>query len=466
MNKKIAYIIILLLFSIFYLYYGLTVETPKFPNLRIVGTVGLCQFVFSIFSSIKTGQKIISPYVLFLIAMYIFQTGQSLLYAFNIVSERDLVTVMDETYAGVFNAQLITFAFLAFFQIGSLCSRVSNPRSLTYYQDPEPQLHRLRIAGWIVATLTVYPYYKELINSVILTMTKGYGALYQQEVKIGMDNFLSVFADYFIPALICLFIGYKNKPIMRLAITAIFIINAILILLIGARSEAVIILGLILILYNYLIKAFTRKALVIIGGSAYVLLLVLSNIASVRGQTTKSMAEVINVEESDNSGAVEAIGEMGGSMYCLIETTKLIPEKEDYRYGTTYLYALTSIIPNVGFWDIHPAKVHANLDEWLTNTLELDFGTGYSMVAETYINFWLLGIFWMMFFGWIVSKVFGQLGVARSRNNMAYVTFVLIVFWFALSIPRSSFIILVRGIFYYALPFYWIARGYIIKQRY
>lgn len=52
---------------------------------------------------------------------------------------------------------------------------------------------------------------------------------------------------------------------------------------------------------------------------------------------------------SNSNAFYSAISEMGGSMYPMITTMEIVPEREEFRYGSSYLYSATSIIPNLGF---------------------------------------------------------------------------------------------------------------------
>lgn len=455
----------LLLFCVFYVVYGYIVNFPQYDDLRVVGTIGLLQFAYSIHTSIKNGQKLISPYIVFLMVMYIFHVGQSLMYPFNVITNRDLVGFMGITASGVFKAQLISFSFLAFFQIGSLLCNIHSYKKAINSSYPK-QIIRLKRIGWFLAIVSFYPYYSELIHNAILSMTFGYGALYEGEAKIGFANFGSILADYYIPAIICLYIVYKNNNKARLLIVGILLFSCGVILVTGGRTEAVIILLLLLILHNYLIKSFTRKQLIAIGSFGVIVLILLASIAQMRSNTSRSFNDTFDISENtSNNGAVEAIGEMGGSMFCLIWTDEIVPQTEEYRFGSSYAYAFTSIIPNLGFWDIHPAKKHANLADWLTDKKGLSFGTGYSMIAEAYINFGYFGALLMILMGYLITNVFGRLKSYTITRNVASTAFVLVLFWFSLKIPRNSFIGIVRAIFYFALPIFWYTRGYILKHK-
>ncbi len=464
MTKKIG-IVILLLLVVFYYIYGTQVDIPKYENLKIIGTAGLIQFVLSIYLSLQNGQKIISPYVIFLIAMYLFQTGQSLMYPFDIVTERDLVGFYGITVGGVFNAQLISFSFLSFFQIGSLAYNPKSIQNIAYNSNFDYQNKRIIHIGWFIVIISVYPYYNELIQNAILSMTKGYGALYEGEEKVGISNLQGILADYFIPAMICLFIGYRKKKWERIAVSAVLLLNSIIILITGGRTEAVIIMALILILHNYLVKSFSKKDLIVIGGASLMVLTLLSGISKMRSETSRDIKDTFIIQSNDDENPIaDAIGEMGGSMFCQIWTEEILSRTNDYRLGTSYAYSLTSIIPNLGFWDIHPAKEHANLGHWLTQEKGLSFGTGYSMIAEAYINFWIFGALFMFLLGYVATAIFGRLDNAITVGNIAFTAFILILFWFSMKLPRNSFIGVVRAIFYFSLPICWYTRGYILKR--
>lgn len=465
MNRKTA-IGLLIAFSIFYVIYSFSVDSPTFENLKVLGTVGLIQFFVSVYSSIKNGQRLISPYIVFLTVLYIFQAGQSLMYPFDIISKRDLVGFIDITTDDVFNAQVVTLAFLAFFQIGSLLCKVDEKKFNKSEETESFQKKRLIKVGWFLAIISIYPYYQELIHNAILSMLRGYGALYEGEAKIGIANLQSMIADYFIPSVICLYIGYRNNKTARIIISSLLLLNCAIILVTGGRTEAVIIIALLLILQNYLVRRFNKKELSIIGVGGVMVLVLLAGISKMRSNASRNFEDTFSISsENSSNGAVDAIGEMGSSMFCQIWTADIMSETNDFRYGSSYAYAFTSIIPNLGFWSIHPAKEHANLSHWLTTEKGFSFGTGYSMVAEAYINFWIFGAFMMMLLGFGLTKIFGMLGNAITGRNVAFTAFIMVFFWFSLKLPRNSFIGAVRAVFYFALPIYWYTRGYIISLK-
>jgi oligosaccharide repeat unit polymerase len=214
----------------------------------------------------------------------------------------------------------------------------------------------------------------------------------------------------------------------------------------------VILLAILGILYNYLVKRFTRKWLVIGAVGICFLLQVLAIVASFRSSGLNAASkEGVKIE---NNAAVDAVAEMGGTMFCLIKTENIVPSKQPYRYGKSYVYAFTTLIPNLGFWEIHPAKKESNLGDWLTEELGLGYGTGFSMTAEAYANFGYFGFIAFFFWGWFLANIFGKIEISAQTRNYALMAFSLILFWFFLKLPRNCFINLVRPIFFVAAPIY------------
>lgn len=442
--------IILPFFCLLYVCLGVLVIHPTMQTLSIMGWLGLIQLLYSIISWLKRGNQFISPYVIFLITLYIFSFGQSFLWAFGFEFERTLIGFKGIVISEVFDAQVITLIMLAFFQIGA-----SNIRTRRIAHDGGPIVDtskRLKEIGWAFFIISFLPYSIETYQNMILSLSGGYAALYGGPVKIGISNWAGIIADYCIPSLICLFIVYRQNKRARSIITTFFVINIIVILITGGRTFAVILLALIIVLYNYLVHKFSKKWLLIgaIGGLFFLQLL--SYIADVRVERDQSISvEAINLEKN---GAVDAIAEMGSSMFCLIKTMDLVPDYYDYRYGRSYAYAFTSLIPNLGFWDIHPAKKEANLSDWLSDTLGLDYGTGFSMCAEAYANFGYLCFIVFFFWGWFVANIFGKIEISVLKKDYALLAFLLVLFWFFLTLPRNNFINLVRPLFFIATPIY------------
>lgn len=443
--------LILILLSIIYVIIGNTTQQPSMQSLGLMGWLGFLQLVYCIISWMKRGNQFISPYIIFLFALYIFSFGQSFLWALGVKGQRMLVGFYGITIADIFYAQVLTIVMLAFFHIGASYWITKKAKPLSRQQFGNDNIARLKTIGWLLFLVSVVPYVTETVNDMIMSVRMGYGAIYG-EGKVGFDNLGGFIAEYFIPSVICLFIAYKDNKSVLWFLVVILLMNIFAIMITGGRSNAVIIIAILLVLYNYLIKRFTKKWLLVGVVGVILLLQVLSFVGATRTQGGRSVT-VDDIKIEDNA-AVDAIAEMGGSMFCLIKTQELVPEKYDYRYGKSYAFAFTTLIPNLGFWDIHPAKKESNLSDWLTDALGLDYGSGFSMCAEAYANFGNLGFIVFFFWGWFFASVFGKIEISVETRNYALLAFLLILFWFFLKLPRNNFINLVRPIFFIAGPIY------------
>ena len=469
--NKLIWIVVLLLYAILINIYTLGVSFPDFETLRAMGSWGIGLLLLCIISWHHSGKELISPYIFFLIALFIFSYGQSLLYTFDLISERrDLIGQRGVTIPQIYEAQKATIYMLIAFHIGALFVDLIRKKQTinTAITEEGPiyinGIQALKKIGITLFVVSFIPYFYELIHNMIISITLGYVALYEGKVKIGFANSLSFIADLFIPSLICLFVAFKdNKRIIRIIYgLSGFIILSILIT--GGRTEAVILLSLIILLRHIVIKNFNKKELFIIAIVGCFTLSALTIIGNTRTQKHRNLDSFTSVNEKHNqNAAVDAIAEMGWSMFPLIKTQGIVPENQEYRYGKSYLYSLTTLIPNMGFWEIHPAKKEANLSSWLSRTLNASFGTGYSMCAEAYINFGPYAPIMMLILGMAISFVLSGFS-SQNNKNIPFLIFSIIIFWFCLKLPRNSFIGIVRSIFFYTLPIYLYIKYKIAKS--
>lgn len=456
--KKYRFIFLIVLLVLAVFFYSQLTFHPGYGDLRIMGALGVVLLLVSLWSWKYTGKEWIGPYPFFLVALYLFSFGQSLLYAFDIVSEkRDLLGFQEITVQQLFDAQALTLIMLAFFHIGALLS-LEKPGRHLFCPGKNQYTGRIRAVGWVLFVVSAVPYFSRLIRSLALSMAYGYGALYEGEEEVGVSMIDKYIADYFIPSLICLFVGYRQNKIMRYFIFGICLFNILAILLTGGRTYAVIIAALLVLLYHYGVRRISARGGVLLAAGSVFFLVVLSVVSQFRSEAGRNVAAYLQNDNQVENGVTEAIAEMGSTMFCLVKTREIVPAQEDYRFGRSYAYSFTSLIPNLGFWKMHPARREANLGDWLTNKLRLNYGTGYSMCAEAYINFGGFGWLMMLLLGFVLGKIFSKTNGNTLQENPALLIFSLILFWFCLKMTRNSFIGFVRALFYYALPVYYVIR--------
>ena len=106
---------------------------------------------------------------------------------------------------------------------------------------------------------------------------------------------------------------------------------------------------------------------------------------------------------------VGIMGELGGSMATLLETMILVPSNYGHLYGSSYLYALTWLIP--GFLTNNVWQ-KASMNNWIDTVRYTGSGWGFSTTAEAYFNFGFAGVLVFIIVGLAVGKLFK--GLDRS----------------------------------------------------
>lgn len=424
-------------------------------HLRALGWLGVVQLAVSLRSWQRLTGSWFVPYTVFLGAAYVFTFGQSILDLFGAVTPgRDLREVFDPD--SIYAAQYVTLLFLGFFHIGALSglrpTRHPLPaaaRSPFEEQCRDNQLRGLRAVGWIFVAVSSIPFLLECARTYVVVSQLGYGGLYEVESRIGLDNLVAILAQYFVPGLLCLLVGSGGRG--RIAIVGLLSLYVLFLMYVGARSGGVVLAVVLLVYYHNCVRRFRIGQFAVLSLCGYLFVGALGVIAHTRDDADADfMASYLGRKEENPF--LEAVSEMGGSMYPLCATMRLVPQRFDYRYGTTYLYSLGSVVPNLGFWDLHPAMRHGDLGGWLRRTLDLGYGPGYSLVAEAYINFGYGGFLFMLFFGFVLSRLFDLSPLRRA--NPLYVLLSLLLCFLILKTVRNSFLATVRSMVYYLLPIY------------
>lgn len=441
-------------------------------SIKMMGWIGIIQLVFSIHSWSKQTGTSLTPYVIFIFAAYTFTFGQSILYVFDCVSpERDLMASFSPNQ--IYLAQKSTLIFLNFFHIGALlsCGRLKKRKSLYMVENSfmesvyvNNQISGIKIVGKIFLIISTIPFIIEIVTVFKIAATIGYGGLYEQEAKIGIFNIINILSQYFLPGILCLLIVEKSKT-KRSYYIGVLLLDIGFWMFIGGRSTGVILAAILLMYYHIFIKKIKIKQALIVAVIGFFFVSFLATIADTRSDANSSTIESFMKGLGKGGAFFEAISEMGGSMFPMITTMDIVPNSEDYRYGSSYLWAATSVIPNLGFWDLHPAMKYANLNGWLQKSLNINYGPGFSIVAEAYINFGDWGFLMMIVLGYIFGMIFNI--DIRNQKNPLMLVLSFVFCYLIIKTVRNSFLGTIRSVFYYILPIYlvavWYKNGKLIK---
>lgn len=449
-----------------YLVYYQNAFIIDFTLLKILGGFALLQLIYIFWSWHKLTGRYIDAYTVFMIACYAFNLSQPIMEIFDCVTpERSLITHYHWPMSIYCLGTVFTMAFILCFHFGAILAAKPEKMKLNR-SDPDKFALQLKAIKKIATPLAIisFPFYMyNTIIMMVVSMTMGYGAIYDGD--IGTSTLFKLIGDFYVPAMISLFLvsqAIGKRVWLIIIITVLTVVMPPLI--IGGRSNAIIILAVLFIVYSFFHKL-SLKRVVIVGLSTYLIFVVFTAIAGSRGTANRDLSSMMEVDIDKGNPALFTLSEMGGSLQPLMHCLDILPNKMNYKYGESYLYSIITIIPNMGFWDVHPATKKANLGNWLQDYLGINYGLGFSIVAEAYYNFGYLGCFMMTFLGWCFTKIYHL--VSRSelmRNPIAFIIAVIFLF-FTIKLVRNSFEFAIRAILYYCLPMYWIMRQTYRKLR-
>lgn len=484
-TKKVVFSILTCIFCgvIFIINYFFTLRGVN--NLEktyiIWGVIGWGVLFWCIFSWYKIRDEVICLYIAQIVVFFLFNFGQSLVVVFDAVDQQGALTNIF-SYNTLVNAQIYTLLSVLAFHFGALliCKKKpnlvlknNNPRNCNQVSG-DILLSAIRFTGIILLIVSMPAFFYNTLKTIETVAQGGYGALYNYGVggvrgevvssALG-SRIIDFVSSYFVPALICLVIGDSKKKTQRNIYLGLMFIYMVEQFYIGGRSDAVKLLITIICVFHYLIKKLDKKAvfkLIIFG---YFFISLLSVIGNVRGLPNRSISlyltEFIASFGKENL-FLTTISELGGSMFPLCSLFSIMPAL-GFKYGSTYLYALTTIIPNLGFWSIHPARLYANGSSWLMSVLNMTYGPGFSVTAEAYQNFGEIGFLFLVIIGIIFGKIYTMIDTDTAKIQPDKVAMTLIFFNATLTFVRNDFLSLIRSFFYIAIPVFLLIR--IVYER-
>lgn len=457
-SKKSIYIFGTLMIMLLQIVIGTLLYSKANTNyVNLYSWIIIITFIWSLWSWLKVRKELFCPYTIFLMVMYVFMTGQCFFWALHV----EILPFYDLRLAfsaeNILKAQIYTCISLTSFHIGALIKANLNINRNDKIIN-KSTINAIKIVGWILFFVSIIPTVLVLKDMITIVLSSGYKAIYDQVSITGINKMSDDIAKYIIPSLICLLIGYSfeksYKFYVLLAITTIYIL---ILFFIGGRSSAVVLIITILCIWHYCIKEIRGPKVLVYGIFGYLLVSFLNAVSQLRSVIGRTLIDYFELTLSSLNKPelfINAISGMGWSMFPLIKTMELVPQYFTFRFGSSYLFSIFTIIPNLGFWDVHPSMKYCNLSTWLTNTINYPYGTGYSVVAETYINFSWLGPIFMFVIGALISWVFTKVTIRSWRNRPEIFVLIMVIFAMTVMTARNNFLNSIRAIFFYSIPVY------------
>lgn len=438
----------------------------KEAYLRFVSWICVVSFVIELIIWNRISGEKISPYIIFIFVAFIFCCGQSIGWAFGIdMGPKDMWDRVDHGMTKTLLVKGLCYSMigLSCFHLGAILFHSNNTRVSKWSRNEI--LNSYASLGNIMLLIAIPAFIAKTVLEVIAVSSGGYGAVYSMESS-AFTSLLGILSNYYQPCLLILLISNRDKKIQRRIIVAAMLLDVVAELYIGGRSGAVMTLLGIVVTYHYFIKKFRIRDILLLLVAGYIVVALLNSVAVIRDQSGRGLSSAFSANASNNVLGT-FIGELGWSITSICWTMNLVPSSYPFRHGMSYLVALISWIPTVIFGSVHPSSTWGELANWLQKALKMGYGPGYTMVAESYINFGWFGIIFLFFEGAVLVNLLSRVSIDDTENNILGATFqILIIMTVMKALVRSSVDQATRMVVFVLLPLYiMIVAAIIIKRR-
>ncbi len=428
------------------------VNTVLESDMKLFGWIGNLLILWCLISWKYLCGRIFTPYVMFLLSFYVYLYGQAFLKSIG-VPFKGFNLYLEFNNNQMLEAQIYTCICLGFLHLGALLS-YKEPKKITGFvenkHNDDMLMRIVKRTSIVLILISFYPYLSNLIASVKNSLQNGYSSLYEiGNSSGGVSNILQSMSMFFIPGVFLLLICYREKRIIRILIGVIIIFIVLTGFISGGRGAAISLLVAFTWLWHTQIKPFKGwkfNSLIVIGLVIFSFFPVMSEFRLYADRSFSSFFDLYIKSIIEGNLIASGIGELGGSMFPLVKVMDLMPEVYSFRLGESYFAAIMAIIPSTLLGGYSFADL-ADLSNWLMNALQMDYGPGFSLVAESYYNLGWFGLLFMLILGYL----FGKLLTPNSINTAKFIvgnTFVAITLYILINNVRGSLSLAVRSEFY------------------
>lgn len=390
---------------------------------------------------------VMSVIFLFLLAAFLFNGGEFIVKIFNPRTFVLMEPIQDESIRK--KALLLIALSFSFIYFGAI-SFLRKPTSSTILELKQKDILIFRRIGLTLLLISIGFQFDYLFKTLKVAMESGYYSIYSLEKGVGVNAIPKILRDFYVPSILILFwcdVKLKKKTSGIWIILLFF--YSIMLFMIGYRGHAIMpILGFAF-LYDKQYRKINTKKVAIIG--LFFLFVVFPLIKNFRNAPESATVGDLVKYTIESVQEMAILREMGGSAKTVGYTMELVPIVRDYDYGTGYLWATTSLLPNFFNEEVHPAITHANYAQWLTREInpwaaETGGGVGFSFIAEAYINFAYFGLIFLFFLGRSLVKL-----EKLADTKSIYIIVLSCFLSFFLMYSRGQFLDMTRSFVWYSL---------------
>lgn len=441
-RKIISIILVVVIFIVVNLIFNAFLKNEIKTNIIIL--IGLIAIFISYLLFTNVDKKLFSLFTLFLLSFIVFQFGEPITYLLRIPFEYRMFNftnefIVNETIVYTINSIILLILGATI----SKKSKVTSKKTFINYKSDNINGNGKKIFYVLYIIFFIISLY-----SLYLSYTKGY--LFKREFEDSLPPII-LFLEPILVALAVIIILTDKNQFQKKKITVLMIIWSLIVAANGDRTKGISGILLFGVIWFFVVKTKetknNKKELLKLALFGVLVLVLISGIMYFR-----------TIEYRDDFKfsiklIFEPIFEMGYNFNSLSMTKEVMGKVPQFKNGSTYIKGVLASFPqSLDFFNIiKPLREGLFLDEWLTNSMGYDFGTGFSLVAESYLNFGNKGFYIFIIIGLLISSL---LQVDLSNEENIFKNFQgLILLFLIFTAPRRQFYNIASGIFYTYIVF-------------
>ncbi len=463
MRKQFWYVVInLLVITILFINWSL--RSYSVDELLILEYLSL----FSLITFFITNPyRLLSPYTMIILLLYIYNCGQVWLLLFGLYSLTSSFSIVNFTTSTLIES--ISY-FLLLIHLTHLFGCLFYKRQVSAVNDAEDEdsvdysIEKLccNRVSWLIFLFCLVFMIPTDMKQIVIASVSGY----TEAFTVGNDNSLIYLAWNIYPFSV-MGLLLTEKSGRRRAIKYFVIARAIiLMLLVGSRVHHMTLLCVVLITeyllsFNPQIKRRKMKRWVIVLSVVGCILLV-PTVAYIRDGGVNVLSYFIKMNP-----IVLLLQEMGGSLINVLLCVDYCPNVISYGYGGTYLFGVVTFFPKlISFF---PQLIqYGAVGNILNPYFEKGAGLGGSLVGDLYFNFGWYSLFLTPLLGGIIAKLSNSISKLTSEKNIRSLkaTVYLFLFYIFAFYTRNAMATLVAQMRYlfYALILYFIVQQIVLYK--
>lgn len=431
-------------------------------NHMMINWLGIFCYIYCIFTwKCKTKDKLFSPYFIFMTFFFIFNYGQPSMWAFNIHQDNEIGSQI--LYYGtnyipnekeLIKVQLYVCLGMLIFHFGAMMVTKRNSigikvlkEKLNYANNKnnEKILMSMRLVSKILLIITTPIAIYSAMQNMKIAHLYGYNALYYGDYAT-QSGYTQIIMYFFFPALIGYLISNEYSKRARMIVYTIFGLYTIFQLLSGDRGSWLYSLVILFWLHSYYneisIRMYLKYILISIIG-VYALNVVTMVRDSASGLSSLDFSSILS---ADHSPIVDAFFELGGTMDII--TFLFYTGNSIFPYINTYIASILGVVSS-RILNLFGIKQVLIADWFSQEFLKINWGAGFSMIGEAFINGgYVGGLFYMGVIGAFIGMLIQYVNKENFTNNPLNLFITVVGLNAIIGFSRGALYLTLKEVFY------------------